>query len=296
MCYRLDDIDEAKDKGFLINKSQLIYHLTGGAVLPRKLHQFDDIKLILEKQNINKSEIDDIINLSNILNEVSHRRSLFDIDFSDDETDIDNDNNDENEDIEEAVDDNELNDIDVSNVNEKLQTLSAAVKQIKDEYLTKQLELTHQIQQLERQVKRLQAEKNAIQEKTENEHQELVDLRNLVFNSQDEEAEKEEKYDSPIEFPYSVKHNISVFGGHETWRKSIKTMFNNVRFISKDIKPNQDIIKNSNIIWIQANAMSHSYYYAVIDIARANNVSVRYFSYASARKCAEQIVMNDLKN
>lgn len=40
--------------------------------------------------------------------------------------------------------------------------------------------------------------------------------------------------------------------------------------------------------------VSHTYFYKVIDVVRQNNIPVRHFSYASARKCAEQIVLDDL--
>lgn len=71
-------------------------------------------------------------------------------------------------------------------------------------------------------------------------------------------------------------------------------MFINVRFIHKDTIPNVDLIKNSDIIWIQPNSLAHAYYYSIIDIVRTHNIPVRYFSYASATKCAEQLVLEDL--
>ena len=85
-----------------------------------------------------------------------------------------------------------------------------------------------------------------------------------------------------------------IIGGHDSWGKAIKPLFSNVRFIGRDVTPHPDIIKNSDVIWIQTNSMSHKYFYKLIDIVRQNNIPVRYFSYASARKCAEQIVLDDL--
>lgn len=48
-----------------------------------------------------------------------------------------------------------------------------------------------------------------------------------------------------------------------------------------------------DVIWIQHNAISHMYYYKIINEARRYHIPVRYFSYASAVKCAEQIVNSE---
>lgn len=53
------------------------------------------------------------------------------------------------------------------------------------------------------------------------------------------------------------------------------------------------MIRRADVIWIQTNAMAHSYYYKIIDEARKYGIRVRYFSYASAQKCAEQIVVDE---
>ncbi|MFQ7079518.1 MAG: hypothetical protein ACLRSW_17215, partial [Christensenellaceae bacterium] len=131
-------------------------------------------------------------------------------------------------------------------------------------------------------------------EKTRGEHKELTDLRTLVFNQQNGEFENETEEKIEIEYPYTARHTISIFGGHDSWSKAIKPLFNNVRFIGRDVTPHPDVIKNSDVVWIQTNSMSHTYFYKVIDVVRQNNIPVRYFAYASARKCAEQIVLDDL--
>jgi hypothetical protein len=48
------------------------------------------------------------------------------------------------------------------------------------------------------------------------------------------------------------------------------------------------------MIWIQANAMPHTMYYRIIDNARLYKKAVRYFTYASAVKCAEQLAEADI--
>jgi len=71
-------------------------------------------------------------------------------------------------------------------------------------------------------------------------------------------------------------------------------MLPRVRFFDREAKPDINTIKSADVVWIQANAMSHTLYYSVINTARKENIPVRYFGYSSARKCAEQLVMDEL--
>lgn len=54
-----------------------------------------------------------------------------------------------------------------------------------------------------------------------------------------------------------------------------------------------EIVKHTDVIWIQPNAISHSMYWRVMDTARAYKKQVRYFAFASWAKCAEQVVGAD---
>lgn len=84
-----------------------------------------------------------------------------------------------------------------------------------------------------------------------------------------------------------------VFGGHDSWTREIKPKLPDVRFIDRNMVPNSDMIRKADVVWIQTNAISHGYYYKIIDEVRKYNVRVRYFSFASASKCAEQIVADE---
>ena len=55
------------------------------------------------------------------------------------------------------------------------------------------------------------------------------------------------------------------------------------------------MIKNADIVWVQANSIGHSKYYKILDVVRTYRIPLRYFAYASAEKCAEQIVIEDMK-
>ena len=96
------------------------------------------------------------------------------------------------------------------------------------------------------------------------------------------------------ELPYTVRKTIVIFGGHVSWSKAIRPLLKgDVRFIGKDENFDNGIISRASIVWIQANALSHSQYYRIIDEARRLRKQVRYFSFASAEKCAIQIAQEE---
>ena len=133
-----------------------------------------------------------------------------------------------------------------------------------------------------------------MEQEAEEHTQELADLRELVFNQQNGEYEKDTP-DTTITFPYETRHRIVVFGGHDSWLREIRQKLPAVRFVDREASPNADLIRNADVIWIQANSLAHKHYYKIIDIVRKYNKPIRYFAYASATKCAEQVVAEDRK-
>ena len=128
--------------------------------------------------------------------------------------------------------------------------------------------------------------------KSELERRELADLRELIFNQ--ESIEEQESAPETDLFPYTVQKKSLVFGGHDSWAKAIKPLLTgDIRFIEKELSFDVGLIRNVDMIWIQPNAMPHTMYYRIIDNARSCKKPVRYFTYASAVKCAEQLVEAD---
>ena len=88
-----------------------------------------------------------------------------------------------------------------------------------------------------------------------------------------------------------------IFGGHDTFLKAIRPMLPNVRFVDTAIYSfSPEIVKNADVVWIQNNCISHSQYWNIVKVARQHSIQVRYFAYASAEKCAEQLVTEDQKD
>ena len=123
------------------------------------------------------------------------------------------------------------------------------------------------------------------------ERRELADLRELIFNQNNEaETEAEEDAQDTV-FPYEVQQDTLIFGGHQTWLRTIRQLLKgNIRFIDKDLIFDVSIVRHAEQIWIQPNALSHPQYYRIMDTARTFHKPVRFFAFASAGKCAKQLV------
>ena len=85
-----------------------------------------------------------------------------------------------------------------------------------------------------------------------------------------------------------------VFGGHDTWRKAVRPLLPGARFYDREVLPDLNAIRGTDVVWLQVNALSHKYYYRIIDAARKHDIPVRYFGSASAKKCAVQLALDEL--
>lgn len=110
----------------------------------------------------------------------------------------------------------------------------------------------------------------------------------------DGEAPEDEGGGPLVELPWQVKRRMVVFGGHDSCTKAIRPLLPGVRFCGRDTLPDPNAIRNADVVWLQANALSHKYYYRIINTARENGVAVRYFGFASAQKCAVQLAMDEM--
>ena len=124
--------------------------------------------------------------------------------------------------------------------------------------------------------------------------QELADLREIVFNQQ-RSVPQEKEEPAKIAFPYRTDRRVIAFGGHDSWLREIKFKVPDVRFMGEDIS-SAEVIRRADVVWIQTNCIGHNTYYNVIDLVRRYGRKVRYFKYASAVKCAEQVAEEEEKS
>ena len=130
-------------------------------------------------------------------------------------------------------------------------------------------------------------------------HRELADLREIVFNAgrpdNEEAAGKDaEAVSKKTEFPYTTQKRTVIFGGHDTFLKAIRPMLPDVKYVDvRNMAFSPEIIRNADVVWIQTNCMSHSQYASIVRYCKQAGVQMRYFVYAGAEKCAEQVVAAD---
>lgn len=155
-------------------------------------------------------------------------------------------------------------------------------------------------QQLE-EIRALKDEKKALLRKTEALEKEkekleteIAELRTLIRSGAN--VQRNRQNDAPeVVFPYKAQKRYVVFGGHDSWLRAIRPLLDNVRFIGPNSRPDAGLILNADVIWFQTNAIGHANFYKIINIIRTHGVPVRYFSFASAEKCAEELALSDME-
>lgn len=130
----------------------------------------------------------------------------------------------------------------------------------------------------------------ALERENERMRRELADLRDLIFLLESHTEEDTMLVKNELAFPVSTKKKIASFGGHASWLHEIKKMLPDVAFYSPEVLPNADVLKNVDEVWIQTNCISHGAFYRIVSILKGYDVQLHYFKYASARKCAEQLI------
>ena len=252
-----EDDDDPHD----VSLAQLVYQYTG-AVLPRDMNRFDGLKKELRAKGLKQSQVSTLCAMMNVIGEVSRQR--FDFSKYADQDDWDAE--------EEAVTE------DLASENEKLKAeLAKLRKQAKEANYN----LSRENRELKDRLEKMEAGAGELR-------QELADLREVVFHQQSG-AEEEKAEESKISFPYHTSRRLVAFGGHDSWLREIKFKLPDVRFMSDDIS-SPEIIKRADVVWIQTNCIGHKSYNIIIDLVRKYSRKVRYFAYASATKCAEQVV------
>ena len=66
-----------------------------------------------------------------------------------------------------------------------------------------------------------------------------------------------------------------------------------VRFIDTNKSTNTNLVKSSDIVYLQTNALNHSIYHKILSVASKYQKPVFYMPSASAKKCAEHMYQAD---
>lgn len=263
-----DEKFAAEEEGSdLVSLAQLVYGMTG-ALLPRDMQQYDFLKKHLRRDGLTPSKIHALLAVMAALGAASRQ-----IDFAPSG---------------QVEADEQQTPIQAAERIPEAQALRAentALQQQADA-------LRRAAHAAEKQTANVQKQLEELQQEAERQRQELADLRALVFHRQqgtdDPEPEK-----TSVQFPCHTRQRIVVFGGHDSWLREIRPKLPDVRFVNKDAAPNPDLIRHADVVWVQTNCISHKAYSVIIDTVRRYHKLIRYFSYASAAKCAEQVVEQD---
>lgn len=185
---------------------------------------------------------------------------------------------------EEHCDENEIDAVklkaEAAELRKQLKSLKNALAVTRQEANTERTKYEHELKELRQ------------------EHRELADLRELVFNADlaEDEQLKREKVKNQYDYPYETRKRTVVFGGHDSFLRAIKPMLPTVKFVDAgNMTYSPEIIRNADVVWIQNNCISHSQYWSIVKNCKLAGVQMRYFGFASAEKSAEQVVDWDLK-
>lgn len=267
--YDLRYSDREKVDPELYNLSQIIYGITG-CILPRNVDRYIPAIKTLKRYGITGTRMTHtLLYCMTLMGESRNRTdaSISQLDVIDEE-------------------DGSLGQVERNSI----ESLQKQIGILKDE-LKKQKQQTHECS---REARDMRLRYDALAQTSANDVQELHDLRELIFRQQEGSYDSAQLSDV-ISFPYRTERRIVVFGGHESWVKEIKHKLPTIRFVDRTAIPNANMIRNADAVWIQANAMCHSHFHKIVDEAKKSGIPIRYFSFASPIKCAEQLAQEDKK-
>lgn len=274
-----DDTDYYHERYDGKNLAQIIYGLTG-SVVPRNMHPFEVDRQSLIEGGMSEALADKVIDQAELLFLAQFQSGASNLSRHEWEMPA----------ADAPVEEEPISVTEESVAEVNVSLLTADLKRRKDEIKGLKKALSEMRRQTEKDKADMERELCILRR----EHRELADLRELVFNQENELTG--ELVTEEILYPYETRKRTVVFGGHETWLKAFKPKFTNVRFIdASQYSFAPEIIRNAEVVWIQNNRISHSQYYAVVNTARQYGIQVRYFPYASADKCAEVLVREDNK-
>ena len=264
-CCKGDDEYDAR------SLAQIVYEATG-CLMPRDIHRYDAEIKKLGKYGIKQNKAIAILYCMLALSNSS--RQLKAINFEPDYMKFL---------LDDEIDDDKKKDLSREELLSQKADMEKQIQQLRS--------ALHSAERAAEDAKKKLAEQKAV---SEAEHRELADLREIIFNKDELDKDNNAELIDNSRYPYTVQKSTVIFGGHESWVKILKPLFKgDIKFIAKEMKIDVSLVRYADVIWIQTNAIPHRSYYSIVNTARKLNKPIRYFTYASAMKCAEQIVLND---
>ncbi|HDF4164014.1 hypothetical protein ACRVX5_16605 [Clostridioides difficile] len=117
---------------------------------------------------------------------------------------------------------------------------------------------------------------------------ELIQLRNFIFNQQEQQQENQTIVDENIDLE---NMKAIIVGGHQNWILKMRKILNNFEFIPADtINFDVNILKSYEYVFINTSHIGHAMYYKIIANLNENN-KLRYINNKNVNR-----VKKDIKN
>ncbi|HBF4976907.1 hypothetical protein C4T51_08680 [Clostridioides difficile] len=158
------------------------------------------------------------------------------------------------------------------------------IKELKKENLL----LQDEKEKLKLELELLQKDKNRLESEIKEQctsKEELVQLRNFMFNQQQEQEEK-----VLIDESINLKNiKAIIFGGHPNWILKMKEKLTNFEFIpANTINFNVSILDSYEYVFINASFIGHAMYYKIIENLNRDN-KLRYINNVNVDRAIEDI-------
>lgn len=133
-----------------------------------------------------------------------------------------------------------------------------------------------------------------LQQQNEDLQAEAEDLRqqiNQLLDLLDKKDEEETPAEAEIPFPADISPCTAyLFGGHPDFQTKLRQLIPDLRMAEVDQRVDKQAIANADMVFLQAAHISHSMFYTVMGVCKANSVPVVYLTSTSAKRAAVQIV------
>lgn len=139
--------------------------------------------------------------------------------------------------------------------------------------------LRHALSEAERENEQLKLEILSLEEKLRNQP---VQKKQIILPA------KEENSEDP--FPYHTEKNIILFGGFDSFCRSVSEMIPDIRCVPCTTHMDLNLFRNADLVFIQANKISHSSYWTVISTVKKADVPFYHLNTAGPKRCALEMV------
>lgn len=261
--YQLQYHDAAKsnqDSNDLYNLSHIVYEVTG-CIMPRNVEHHYAALTTLNRYGINTKKANkDLLYCISLLGEARHQTHISQFPV--------------------------LQSNDFDSMPESVEELQQQISALKEELF----QCRQALQDAASEIRTSQSQFTQLQRKLLNQDNTLQDLSSIVFET------KHPTISLGISFPYRTASHIIVFAKDETWIKSMNSKLPDIYFFQDSSKISPEILRKTDIIWIQSENFPLAEYQRVINIAGINDIPVRIFPFTEPTSCSALLANADISS